>query len=165
MVLVKDEETEKEELKPVVKDSFKTLKLLADAWRMAQEIDKAIPVLEKAASMAKNGETYILLGNLYLFEDRLEDAIKAIENGIKKGGLKRESQAHLVLGQAFFELEKFEDAKKYFRMAQEIKTRQLRKQPTPGLNILKMKQSEFKIYSSDESLLSKTLKFFHTHQL
>ena len=86
MVLVKDEETEKEELKPVVKDSFKTLKLLADAWRMAQEIDKAIPVLEKAASMAKNGETYILLGNLYLFEDRLEDAIKAIENGIKKGG-------------------------------------------------------------------------------
>ena len=117
MVLVKDEETEKEELKPVVKDSYKTLKLLADAWRMAQEVDKAIPVLEKAAKFAKDGETYILLGNLYLFEDRLEDAIKAIENGIKKGGLKRESQAHLVLGQAFFELENFDDAKKYFRMA------------------------------------------------
>ena len=127
MVLVKDEETEKEELKPVVKDSFKTLKLLADAWRMAQEIDKAIPVLEKAASMAKNGETYILLGNLYLFEDRLEDAIKAIENGIKKGGLKRESQAHLVLGQAFFELEKFEDAKKYFRMAARDKDKTIKK--------------------------------------
>ena len=51
---------------------------------MAQEIDKAIPVLEKAASMAKNGE-HISLGNLYLFED-LEDAIKAIENGIKRAG-------------------------------------------------------------------------------
>ena len=94
---------------------------------MAQEIDKAIPVLEKAASMAKNGETYILLGNLYLFEDRLEDAIKAIENGIKKGGLKRESQAHLVLGQAFFELEKFEDAKKYFRMAARDKDKTIKK--------------------------------------
>ena len=127
MVLTKDEETEKEELKPVIKDSFKTLKLLADAWRMAQEIDKAIPVLEKAASMAKDGETYILLGNLYLFEDRLEDAIKAIENGIKKGGLKRESQAHLVLGQAFFELEKFEDAKKYFRMAARDKDKRIKK--------------------------------------
>ena len=46
---------------------------------MAQEIDKAIPVLEKAASLdEKGGETYILLGNLYLFEDRIEDAIIAI---------------------------------------------------------------------------------------
>jgi TolA-binding protein len=57
----------------------------------------------------------------------LEDAIKAIENGIKKGGLKRESQAHLVLGQAFFELEKFEDAKKYFRMAARDKDKTIKK--------------------------------------
>ena len=116
-VLVKDEETEKEELKPVVKDTFKNLKVLADSWRMAQEIDKAIPVLEEAAKLAKDGETFILLGNLYLFEDRLDDAIVAIQNGIKKGGLKKTSQAHLVLGQAFFELQNFDDAKKYFRMA------------------------------------------------
>ena len=116
-VLVKDEETEKEELKPVIKDTFKNLKVLADSWRMAQEIDKAIPVLEEAAKLAKDGETFILLGNLYLFEDRLDDAIVAIQNGIKKGGLKKTSQAHLVLGQAFFELQNFDDAKKYFRMA------------------------------------------------
>ena len=32
---------------------------------MAQEIDKAIPVLEQAAKMSKEGETFILLGNLY----------------------------------------------------------------------------------------------------
>ena len=104
-------------LKPVVADKFKTLKTLADAWRMAQEIDKAIPVLEKATKLAKDSETYILLGNLYLFEDRLDEAIVAIQNGIKKGKLKKTSQAHLVLGQAYFELENFSDAKKYFRMA------------------------------------------------
>ena len=98
-------------------DFFKNLKVLADSWRMAQEIDKAIPVLEQAAKLAKDGETFILLGNLYLFEDRLDDAIVAIQNGIKKGGLKKTSQAHLVLGQAFFELQNFDDAKKYFRMA------------------------------------------------
>jgi tetratricopeptide (TPR) repeat protein len=116
-VLIKNEETKEETLKPVVADKFKTLKTLADAWRMAQEIDKAIPVLEKAAKLAKDGETYILLGNLYLFEDRLDEAIVAIQNGIKKGKLKKTSQAHLVLGQAYFELENFSDAKKYFRMA------------------------------------------------
>ena len=67
-----------------MKDKEKTLKLLADAWRMAQEIDMAIPVLEKAAKMSKDGNTYVLLGNLYLFEDRMNDSIRAIENGLKK---------------------------------------------------------------------------------
>ena len=105
------------DVKSLELETFKNLKLLADAWRMAQEIDKAIPILEKAASLDDKGETYILLGNLYLFEDRIEEAVIAIENGLKKGNLKKESQAHLVLGQAFFELEKFDDAKKYFRLA------------------------------------------------
>ena len=41
-------EVEKEVMLPVVKDTEKNLKLLADAWRMYQEIDRAIPVLEQA---------------------------------------------------------------------------------------------------------------------
>ena len=83
-VTIKDEKTGEESTVAVVKDTEKNLKLLADSWRMAQEIDKAIPVLEQAAKMSKEGETYILLGNLYLFEDRLEDSIRAIEAGLKK---------------------------------------------------------------------------------
>ena len=43
-VTITDEDTGEEEVVAVVKDKEKTLKLLADAWRMAQEIDKAIPV-------------------------------------------------------------------------------------------------------------------------
>ena len=116
-VAIKNEETGKEEIKSVVKDTEKNLKLLADAWRIAQETDKAIPVLEKAAKLSKEGETFILLGNLYLVEDKLEDAVRAINEGIKKGKLKKPSQARLVLGQAYFELENFDEAKKQFRIA------------------------------------------------
>ena len=116
-VAIKNDETGKEEIKPVVKDTEKNLKLLADAWRIAQETDKAIPVLEKAAKLSKEGETYILLGNLYLVEDKIEDAIRAIKEGIKKGKLKKPSQARLVLGQAYFELENFNEAKKQFSIA------------------------------------------------
>ena len=61
MITIVDEKTEEEKVVPVVKDTEKNLKLLADAWRMAQEIDKAIPVLEKAANMSKDGESYVLL--------------------------------------------------------------------------------------------------------
>jgi tetratricopeptide (TPR) repeat protein len=116
-VAIKNEETGKEEIQPVVKDTEKNLKLLADAWRIAQETDKAIPVLEKAAKLSQEGETFILLGNLYLVEDKLDDAVRAINEGIKKGKLKKPSQARLVLGQAYFELENFEEAKKQFRIA------------------------------------------------
>ena len=126
-VLVDNKETKKEELVPVVKDTEKNLKLLADSWRMAQEIDKAIPVLEQAAKMSKDGDTYVLLGNLYLFEDRIKDSIRAIEAGLKKPKVKSRSQAQLVLGQAHFELENFDEAKKQFRAAARDKNKRIKK--------------------------------------
>jgi len=126
-VTITDDDTGEEEIVAVLKDKEKTLKLLADAWRMAQEIDMAIPVLEKAAKMSKDGDTYVLLGNLYLFEDRMDDSIRAIENGLKKPKVKSRSQALLVLGQAFFELQNFEEAKKHFRAAARDKNKRIKK--------------------------------------
>ena len=125
--IIVNKETNKEELLPVIKDTEKNLKLLADSWRMAQEIDKAIPVLEKAAKMSKDGDTYILLGNLYLFEDRIEESIRAIEAGLKKPKVKSRSQAQLVLGQAHFEIENFEEANKQFRAAARDKDKRIKK--------------------------------------
>ena len=125
--IIVNKETNKEELVPVIKDTEKNLKLLADSWRMAQEIDEAIPVLEKAAKMSKDGDTYILLGNLYLFEDRIEESIRAIEAGLKKPKVKSRSQAQLVLGQAHFEIENFEEAKKQFRAAARDKDKRIKK--------------------------------------
>ena len=126
-IIVKDEKTGDEEVVPVVKEKEKTLKLLADSWRMAQEIDKAIPVLEKAAKMSKDGDTYVLLGNLYLFEDRMKESITAIENGLKKPKVKSRSQALLVLGQAHFELQNFDEAKKQFRAAARDENKRIKK--------------------------------------
>ena len=110
-------ETKIEKTGPVVRDNEKNLKLLADSWRMAQEIDKAIPVLEKAAKLSKDGKSFVLLGNLYLAEDKLDKAVDSIKKGLKKGKIDKISQVHLTLGQAYFELQKFDDAKKEFRTA------------------------------------------------
>jgi len=44
-ITIKNEKTGEDEIFPVIKESEKNLKLLGDAWRMAQEIDNAIPVL------------------------------------------------------------------------------------------------------------------------
>jgi tetratricopeptide (TPR) repeat protein len=95
---------------------------------MAQEIDKAIPVLEKAAKMSKEGKSYVLLGNLYLSEDRIEQAVDAIKKGLDKGKLTKLSQVYLTLGQAYYELQEFDNAKKQFRIAARDKDKKIKKQ-------------------------------------
>ncbi|MEL0115940.1 MAG: tetratricopeptide repeat protein [Gammaproteobacteria bacterium] len=128
---VVDKETGKEvkveKTGPVVRENEKNLKLLADSWRIAQEIEKAIPVLEKVAKLSKDGKSYVLLGNLYLAEDKLELAVDSIKKGLKKGKIDKISQVHLTLGQAYFELQRFEDAKKEFRIAARDKDEKVKK--------------------------------------
>jgi tetratricopeptide (TPR) repeat protein len=124
---VTGKETKIDKTGPVVKDNEKNLKLLADSWRMAQEIDKAIPILAKAAALSKDGKAYVLLGNLYLSEDKLDLAVDSIKKGLKKGKITKLSQVHLTLGQAYFELQKFNDAKKEFRIAARDKDKQIKK--------------------------------------
>ena len=125
---VTKEETKIEKTGPVVRDTEKNLKTLADAWRMAQEIDKAIPILERAAEMSKDGKSYVLLGNLYLSEDKVQDAVGAIKKGLEKGKIKDLSQVYLTLGQAHFELEEFDEAKKNFRIAARDKKKKIKTQ-------------------------------------
>ena len=128
MVTIVDEKTEEEKIVPVVKDTEKNLKLLADSWRMAQEVDKAIPILEKSAKMSKDGESYVILGNLYLSEDRVDEAVDAIKKGLEKGKIKNMSQVYLTLGQAYFELQEFDEAKKNFRIAARDKKKSIKTQ-------------------------------------
>jgi len=132
-------EVKVEKTGPVVRDTEKNLKLLADSWRMAQEIDKAIPVLEKAAKLSKDGKSYVLLGNLYLSEDKLDEAVDSIKKGLKKGKVDKLSQVHLTLGQAYFELQKFEDAKKQFRIAARDKDKKVK---TTANNWIKYTENE-----------------------
>ena len=133
MVTIVDEETKEEKVEPVVKDTEKNLKLLADSWRMAQEIDKAIPVLEKSAKMSKKGTSYVILGNLYLSEDRVDKAIEAINKGLEKGDIKNISQVYLTLGQAYFELQNFDEARKNFRIAARDKKKSIKTQANTWL--------------------------------
>jgi len=133
------EEIKIEKTGPVIKNNEKNLKLLADSWRMAQEIDNAIPVLEQAAKLSKDGKAYVLLGNLYLAEDKLDKAVDSIKKGLKKGKIDKISQVHLTLGQAYFELQKFEEAKKEFRIAARDKNK---KTKTTANNWIKYTENE-----------------------
>ena len=100
-----------------VEENEKHLKYLAQGWHLAQELDKAEPVYERAAKKSKEGELYIFLGQIYLATDRYKKAKQALQLGLKKGKLKDPVTVNILLGQVAYELQDFEDATKFFRTA------------------------------------------------
>lgn len=101
----------------IVEDNSKNWELLAGALRQAQEVDAAIPAMEKAASKSDDGDLYARLGNIYLDADQNEKAIEAIEKGLSRGGVKRPDNARLVLGMAYFNTDQYTKAREAFRAA------------------------------------------------
>ena len=101
----------------IVEEKSKNFELAGTAWRQAQERAKAIPMMEKAAAKAEDGELYARLGNVYLDGDQFEKAVDAITKGLERGGVKRPDQARLVLGMAHFNLGNYNSARKAFRAA------------------------------------------------
>ena len=101
----------------IVEDNSKNWELLAGALRQAQEVQKAIPAMEQAASKSDNGDLYARLGNIYLDAERHQDAIDAISKGLQRGGVKRPDNARLVMGMAHFNLKEYGKARDAFRAA------------------------------------------------
>jgi tetratricopeptide (TPR) repeat protein len=92
--------------------------LLGNSWRAAQEVKKAIPEMAKAAEKSDKGELWARLGNIYLDNDEYDESIKAINAGLKKGGVKRPDTAYLVLGMAHYNLKQYDAARKAFKKAE-----------------------------------------------
>lgn len=127
--------------------SSKTLELLGNSYRQAQEVKKAIPKLEAAAAKSDKGEIYARLGNVYLDNDEFDKAITAVKKGLKKGGVKRSDTANLVLGMAYFNKKKYTSARTAFNKAKKDK----RSKPY-AVQWLKYMDSELKRQKSLEQI-------------
>jgi tetratricopeptide (TPR) repeat protein len=100
-----------------ISSTFEHWRLAAQAWTMAQEDQKAVPALTRAAELSSDGKMDIILGNTYMNLGQWENAIAAARNALRKGGLDRQDQAHVMIGQALFELERFDEARSAFEAA------------------------------------------------
>ena len=97
-----------------IEGKSKNWELTGNAWRQAQELEKAIPAMEEAAAKSDKGELYARLGNVYLDSDDYKKAITAINKGLARGGVKRPDTARLVLGMAYFNIGEYEKAREAF---------------------------------------------------
>ncbi|WP_413663569.1 tetratricopeptide repeat protein [Microbulbifer sp. CNSA002] len=95
----------------------KNLETLAQAYQMAQELQKAIPQLEAAAKLSDKGEIYSRLAGIYLDLDQNEKAISMGKKALAKGGIKRVDQLHIVMGMANANLKRYDAALKSLKLA------------------------------------------------
>jgi tetratricopeptide (TPR) repeat protein len=100
-----------------IEEKSKNYEIAGNAWRQAQEIERAIPAMETAAAKSDKGELYARLGNVYLDGDQFQKAVTAISKGLSRGGVKRPDTARLVQGMAYFNLKKYEEAREAFKAA------------------------------------------------
>ncbi len=100
-----------------VEKTANNYRLLSQAWALADEDQKAIPALKLAASMSKDGDLDIRLAQSYLNLSKYDECIQSAREGLRKGGVKREDSARIILGMCLYESRKYEDAKKAFRLA------------------------------------------------
>ena len=101
----------------IIEETYKHLELYANSLINAQEFEDSIPPLIKAAGLAESGELSIRLGQVYMERDNWPKSTAAIMQGIEKGDLRREDQAYLLLGMAYYNYDKLEKAKEAFQEA------------------------------------------------
>jgi tetratricopeptide (TPR) repeat protein len=90
---------------------------LANSWIAAREFEKAIPVLGQAAALSDDGEIYKRAGQVQMQLSDWEGSIESFEDALEKGGLRDEAEVQYLLGYAFNELDRYNEAKTWLQRA------------------------------------------------
>jgi hypothetical protein len=117
-----------------VKKNAKNYRLLSQAWTLAAEDAKAIPALQQAARLSDEGELNLRLGNAYLNLGQFGECVAAVQDGIKKGGIKSPDNAQISLGMCLYNQRKYRAAIAAFREAG--KTNRSRKISRQWINVI-----------------------------
>ena len=108
---------EQEMEKGRVPKNAKNYRLLSQAWSLAMEDEKAIPALQEAARLDRDGELYLRLANTHLNLGEYSECVEAAREGLSVGGLKSPDHAQISLGMCLYNLKRYDDAIAAFRAA------------------------------------------------
>lgn len=110
--------------KKIVEPTTENLRMLAQAWQMAQEVDKAIPAYQKAAAIAEQGDIAYRLSQLYMEKDDNADCLKYADMALRQGGLRREEEVQMIKGMCEFNLDRLSDARDTFAVCRRVARRE-----------------------------------------
>ena len=92
-------------------------RLLAQAWQLSQDDEKAIPALEKASSLADDGNLDMLLAQSHANLAQWSECVDAARSALSRGGLNREDQTNIILGSCLTSEKEYQEARNAFRAA------------------------------------------------
>lgn len=99
--------------------------LLANSLIAAREYDRSLPPLRKAAELAENGNLFARLGQVHLQREEWAEAAEQFKLALDKGGLKNVGSAQLLLGIAYYNDQRVEQARQSFvRASQHEKSKE-----------------------------------------
>jgi|HigsolmetaAR202D_1030399.scaffolds.fasta_scaffold00383_29 tetratricopeptide (TPR) repeat protein len=94
-------------------------RLLSGAKKQASADKASLAQLAQEAEKASQGQALVALGHAYLSYDRYDEAIAALEKGIKKGGVLDVDEAQILLGIAYLKKGQKEQARQAFKAVKE----------------------------------------------
>jgi tetratricopeptide (TPR) repeat protein len=90
-------------------------RLLEAAKQRATASRAALPQLAKQTQQAANGQADVVLGQAYLSAGNYDEAIAALQRGLKRGGVTDVNEAQIDLGIAYLKKGQKEQARQAFR--------------------------------------------------
>lgn len=99
-------------------EDAEALELFSISWILAREPAKALEPLARAAEVAKTGELYVHLAQIHLLDERWEDAVAVLRKALAKGGLTDPGTAQLMIGIAYYNEQRLQEARSWFAQAQ-----------------------------------------------
>jgi tetratricopeptide (TPR) repeat protein len=100
-------------------------RLLSQATKAAATDQAQLPQLAKEAEKASQGQADVALGQAYLSYGKYDEAITALQNGLKKGGATDADEAQISLGIAQLKKGAKDDARKTFKAVKDGKWKDL----------------------------------------
>ena len=100
-----------------IESTMENWRLLAQAWQISAEDELALPAYERASSLASSGEIDMRLAQSYANLARWEECIEASRSALNRGGIDRDDQVNLLLGNCLVEERRYNEALEAFRAA------------------------------------------------
>ena len=105
------------------------LEMLAQAWLMSADTERALKPLARAARMSADGNSYVSLARAYMSLSRWSEAESSLKKALEKGNLHDTGGTRLMLGMMQFNQKNFREARRSFALAgQDPKTEKLSRQ-------------------------------------
>ncbi|HXV37909.1 MAG TPA: hypothetical protein VEC18_12215 [Myxococcota bacterium] len=116
--------------------------MLANAWVLAREYDRALEPLATGAEISEKGDLYTRLGQLLLEREDWTGAEDALKKAIAKGKLTDEHAAHLLLAIAYYQQEQYSASMRHLRVASGSHTEMIRNSATQWMVLVERDASE-----------------------